>query len=147
RASTGCRVTPTSSSRSNPPHHFSLKGNNVTEKKIVLRKPAVVRVASIPDAEVAKRYIGRTIDGLMDFEIFTYAFENALNVLIEGPTGPGKTMASRAFAASNGMCFYAIPSNVGVEPSQLFGKYIPNEDALDESDPKFIWQDGPVTDI
>lgn len=102
-----------------------------------------VQLAEIPDANYVDRYIGRAFEGITDFELFGYAMEHGQNVLLEGPTGPGKTMSVKAFAAKHKLRFYSVPSNVGVEPSQMFGKYIP-----DESVPgSFIWQDGGVTDV
>lgn len=115
-----------------------------------LRKLTVtttLRMSSVPDKAVHDEYISRKIDGMSEFDIFDYARKTTANILIEGPTGPGKTMAARAYAAREGLHFYAVPCNVGVEPSQLFGKYIPNEDKADDNDPSFVWVDGPVTDI
>jgi hypothetical protein len=37
--------------------------------------------------------------------------------------------------------FYSVSSNVGAEPSQLFGKYVPDGDG------SFVWQDGGVTQL
>lgn len=107
------------------------------------RKQAVntKRLASVPPKEVAESYVHRMVSGQHDFDVFQFARESKLNMLIEGPTGPGKTMACRAFAAENDMAFYSIPSNVGVEPSQLFGKFVPNGSG------GFVWVDGPVTDL
>lgn len=99
------------------------------------------QLASVPDKKIVDEYVSRTIDGVEDYEIFEYAHENNMNVLIEGPTGPGKTTAVMAYAAKNDHAFYAVPSNVGVEPSQLFGKFIPDGEG------GFVWQDGPVTDL
>lgn len=99
------------------------------------------QLASIPDKKIVEEYVSRTIEGKEDFEIFNFAHESNINVLIEGPTGPGKTTAVMAYAAKNDHAFYAVPSNVGVEPSQLFGKFIPDGEG------GFVWQDGPVTDL
>lgn len=103
----------------------------------------VARLASIPEKSVADKYISRQIGGQDDFALFDYAFKNDFNVLLEGDTGAGKTMAARAYAASRGKHFYSTPNNVGVEPSQLFGKLIPDETGLTLG----VWQDGPVTDL
>jgi hypothetical protein len=55
-------------------------------------------------------------------------------------------MASRTFAALKGLYFYSIPTNVGIEPSQMFGKYIP--DGVDDAGkPILRWQDGGLTFI
>ena len=126
----------------------------MTEAKTLRPRPRTpvvatqpTRIATVPDADVAARYIGRSFDGVREFTIFDYARTHHVNVLIEGPTGPGKTMASRAYAATNGLAFFAVSSNVGASPDQLFGKYVPNEDARTDNDSKFVWVDGPVTDL
>jgi nitric oxide reductase NorQ protein len=105
-------------------------------------KAKTERLASVPDISYFKNYISRqVVPGLSEFDIFDNALEKNHNVLIEGPTGPGKTSAALAYAAKRNMHFYAVASNIGVEPSQLFGKLIPNDDG------NFAWVDGPVTDI
>lgn len=102
-----------------------------------------VMMAEVPDKSYFNRYIGRTIEGYSEFDLYGYAYESGQNVLLEGPTGPGKTMSVKAYAAKEDLLFYSIPSNVGVEPSQIFGKYIP-----DEGQPGvFVWQDGGATAI
>lgn len=76
-----------------------------------------------------------------DFQVFDYAHAHHYNVLVEGPTGLGKTSAVIAWAGRNGKPFYAVSSNVAIDPSQLFGKFVP--DGIGG----FRWQDGPVTDL
>jgi MoxR-like ATPase len=100
------------------------------------------RIASVPAIKFHEDYIQRKIIGdISEFDIFDMALANKENILIEGPTGPGKTMSVRAWAAFHKKPFYAISSNIGMEPSQLFGKFIPDGKG------SFVWQDGPVTDI
>lgn len=99
------------------------------------------QLAKVPDKSIAESYVHRKFQSLSDFDVFKLAHKEKMNVLIEGPTGPGKTTAAMAYAAENDHAFYAVPSNVGVEPSQLFGKFIPDGSG------GFIWQDGPVTDL
>ena len=100
-----------------------------------------VAMSSVPDMSVYNSYVGREFNGRREFDIFDAAAEQNWNILIEGPTGPGKTMAARAYSAKRGKRFYSIASNVGIEPSQLFGKYIPDGEG------GFAWIDGPVTDL
>lgn len=107
-----------------------------TIKKSEVSKPGM---AMVPPQSFLKDYISRDIAGQSEFDIFQTARDYAWNVLIEGPTGPGKTSAVMAFAAKEDRPFYAIPSNIGIEPSQLFGKYIPDGQG------GFEWVDGPVT--
>lgn len=99
-------------------------------------------IASIPPKEYFEDYISREIAGeLSEFDIFDAARSNKDNVLIEGPTGLGKTSAVLAYAAREQRRFCSVPSNIGIEPSQLFGKYVPNPEG------GFEWVDGPVTDV
>jgi hypothetical protein len=102
---------------------------------------SIATIATVPEMDYYDSYISRKFSGTSEFDIFDYSMWNLRNVLIEGPTGPGKTSAALAYAALRELPFYAIPSNVGIEPSQLFGKYIPHEGG------GFIWVDGPVTSI
>ena len=101
------------------------------------------RVASIPNKSIADKYVGREIGGVSDFDLFDIAMDNGWNILIEGDTGAGKTMAAQAYAAHRGAYFYSTPNNVGIDPSQLFGKFIPDESGKSVG----VWQDGPVSDL
>lgn len=100
-------------------------------------------LGSVPDESVSRTYISRTlVGGHSDYDIFDYAMQRQLNVLLEGPSGSGKTTAVMAYAALRQYPFYSVSSSVGLEPSQLFGKYVP-----DEHDVGFVWIDGPVTQL
>lgn len=110
--------------------------------KKVLKPVETGRIAEVPPQDVATGYIHRDVHGVHDFDLFDYAFKTGTNVLLFGETGPGKTRAIRAWAAHNGKPFYRVPSSAGIEPSHLFGKYIP-----DEENGGFSWFDGPATDI
>lgn len=98
--------------------------------------------AYVPDVSVAKSYVGRKLNEIWDFEIVEYALESHQNILIGGPTGSGKTMMGRAFAAKNKLLYYRLPCDVSIDPSALFGKMQPTEVAG-----KYVWQDGPVTQL
>lgn len=100
------------------------------------------RIARVP--EPSTTYVSRTraLGGhRSDFQVFDYAHAHRCNVLIEGPTGLGKTSAVIAWAGLHRKPFYAVSSNIAIDPSQLFGKFVP--DGLGG----FRWQDGPVTDL
>lgn len=100
------------------------------------------RDSLVPDISIAERYQGRKFGNFTEFDIYQRAMDSAVNILIEGPTGPGKTMSVMAFAAKNGLRFVDIPCNAGIDATQLFGKYIP-----DEENGGFKWVDGDVTRI
>lgn len=102
----------------------------------------VMRV-SVPDPDIAKTYVPRVIAGKTEEEIFDVAMDQGINVLLEGPTGSGKTRAVISYAAKRQLPFYNVPSNDGIEPSQIFGKYVP-----DESNPgALVWEDGPAVTV
>lgn len=100
-----------------------------------------VALASVPPIEAAKKYVHRTIHGLEDFEIFDRARSEKLDVLIYGPTGPGKTTSVIAWSAERRLRLAQVSGNAALEPSHLFGKYIPDGVG------GFVWVDGPVTDV
>jgi hypothetical protein len=108
------------------------------QQTVVQDSDHIPPLALVPEAP---HYINRKVGGVSDFGVFDYAFNTGQNVLLEGPTGPGKTTAVIAWAALREKPFYAIPSNVGVEPSQLYGKFAPDGKG------GFVWVDGPVTYI
>jgi AAA domain (dynein-related subfamily) len=102
---------------------------------------AYENMISIPDPKWAKEYINRYFnDGKSDFEIYDYALENDINVLIEGGAGSGKTMSVIAYASARNYRYFNVSSNAGIDPSQLFGRWIPREDGHG-----YRWQDGAVT--
>lgn len=103
----------------------------------------VFGVAQVPPKSKLDGYINRKVWGQSDFDVFDAAFTTAMNILIEGPTGSGKTMSVEAWAAARGLNFASVSSNAGAEPSQLMGKYNPDE----TGEATFFWQDGLVTYI
>lgn len=127
--------------KTTPARSTSTRGKSLASKRPSGVKPAHMD-ATVPPKEFLDSYISRKVSGkLSEFDIFQYARESKQNVLIEGPTGPGKTSAVMAYAAKAKRPFYAVPSNIGIEPSQLFGKFIPDGEG------GFKWVDGPVTKI
>lgn len=99
-------------------------------------------IASVPERRYLDEYVNRKVSGKTDFEIYDFALENKLNVLIEGDTGTGKTSSVLAYAAHKDMLFYSLSSSRASDPTQLFGKYI-----IDDATGSFVWQDGPVTHL
>lgn len=125
---------------------------NATTKKVVRRKPKAAPEAEstsqvldvndvsalIPASGSMDFYIGRTIHGHSDFDVFRAARKAQANVLIEGPTGPGKTTAVRAYCAQDGLPFYAVTSYAGKTLEQLVGGWKPDGNG------GFVWRYGPV---
>lgn len=104
-------------------------------------KPSVI---GIPEQRFLTEYIQRQlVPGITEFDAFDLGLKMRGNILIEGPTGPGKTSAVLAYAAKKGAYFYSVSSNVAIDPTQMFGKMIPS------TRPGVLahWQDGGVTEL
>ena len=100
-----------------------------------------VSLATVPPIHLAERYIHRKVYGVHDFTTFDKARANHINVLIYGPTGPGKTTAVEAWAAERGLRMATVSGNASMESRQLFGGFIPDGNG------SYGWIDGPVTDV
>jgi Holliday junction resolvasome RuvABC ATP-dependent DNA helicase subunit len=100
-----------------------------------------VSLATVPPIKLAERYIHRKVYGVEDFKTFDKARDKHINVLIYGPTGPGKTTAVEAWAAERGLRMATVSGNASMESRQLFGGFIP--DGMGG----YGWIDGPVTDV
>jgi nitric oxide reductase NorQ protein len=111
-------------------------------ENIKAESTAAFVLASVPESTWADTYINRVItDGLTEFNIYDVALLKHENILITGPAGSGKTMSVLAYAAARGLRYYNVSSHNGVEPTQLFGRWVPTASG------SFRWQDGPVTDL
>jgi len=113
-----------------------------SDNVVAFPKRSSIEVAKVPDQKWAKTYINRKIEGgILDFDLFDVAMSNHENILIRGHAGSGKTMSVLAYASARGYRYYNVSSNVGLEPSHLFGSWIPTESGT------FTWQDGAVTSV
>lgn len=93
----------------------------------------------------ADDYISRELDGVRDLDVLDTAKSLGHNVLIYGPTGPGKTSLAMAYAASHNLPFGAIPCHGAVEDKQFFGGLTPKP--VEGGGTAWEWQDGIVTTI
>lgn len=75
----------------------------------------------IPDRREFDDYVSRKFGDIADLDIIHMAAGVRHNVLIFGPTGPGKTSAVLAYAARENLPFYSIPCNGAIEPRDFFG--------------------------
>lgn len=79
----------------------------------------------IPDEEIAELYVGRNMHGgHEDIELLDWARFVGDNVLIKGPTGPGKTMLCRAYCALRRIPFVNINPGTAIDPMMLTGKEV-----------------------
>lgn len=79
----------------------------------------------IPAEDVYHMYVGRNLHGNHeDIELLDWARLVEDNVLIKGPTGPGKTMLCRAYCAKRQIPFININPGTAIEPSMLTGKEV-----------------------
>jgi hypothetical protein len=99
-----------------------------------------LNMITIPDPKWAKEYINRKFNGVTDHEIYDYALTNSINVLVEGEAGSGKTFSVQSYASARKKRYFNVSNNNGIDPSQLFGRWIPNPQGQG-----YVWQDGAVT--
>lgn len=93
----------------------------------------------VPDKLVYDSYVGRKMHGgHKDIELLDWARWAGENVLIKGPTGPGKTLLCRAYCALRGIPFVNINPGTAIEPSMLTGKEVLRNGST-------IWADGILT--
>lgn len=122
---------------------FEIELDNTQDGPMVAANGAMIKasLASVPRIELAKRYVHRDIWSRQDFEIFDYARSKNINILIYGPTGPGKTTSVEAWAAERSLRMATVSGNASMEPSQMTGKFV------SDGNGSFAWIDGPVTDV
>lgn len=105
-------------------------------------------LAEVPERRYLDGYVQRNVSGkgknaTTEFDAFDKAFAKGHNVLIEGPTGPGKTTSVMAWAAKRGLRFGTVSSSTGTDMSQLIGRFKPDETGQAIA----TWVDGVVTDL
>jgi hypothetical protein len=99
-----------------------------------------LNMITVPDPKWAKEYVNRKIAGRTDWDIYDQALADGDNILIEGGAGSGKTISVQSYASARGYRYFNVSNNNGIDPSQLFGRWIPRSDGHG-----YVWQDGAVT--
>lgn len=79
--------------------------------------------ARIPDISLSKKYVSRNIGGYRDLDLLKYAQDYQQNVLLDGPTGPGKSAMCYAYAALTRQPIVVISCNGGIDPNTFWGTY------------------------
>lgn len=84
----------------------------------------------IPDKDKygAENYISRYFAEVKDLDVLATAHSLRHNVLISGPTGPGKTSCVFAYAANKGLPVVTVACNGAAEPSHFVGSWQPQPD-------------------
>lgn len=96
----------------------------------------------VPSLESTSHYVPRTLaGGVTEDQMYDFALENKMNILLEGDAGTGKTTSVMNWCAKRHMNFFAIPSNSALDFTQLIGGLFPDADG------KLKWVDGAVTQI
>jgi MoxR-like ATPase len=87
-------------------------------------------------------YVGRKVNGVWDATVADVAYEENRNIIIEGPTGAGKTLFGEAWASKNRLPYYSLPCDISVDTTAITGKLQPTEVAG-----MAAWVDGPLGEI
>jgi MoxR-like ATPase len=113
----------------------------VSEPVITASEPSMaLNMITVPDPKWAKEYVNRKVAGRLDWDIYDQALADGDNILIEGEAGSGKTISVQSYASARGLRYFNVSNNNGIDPSQLFGRWIPKADGQG-----YMWQDGAVT--
>lgn len=99
-------------------------------------------VHRIPADMFREEYVARKIEGVWDTDLLTYAQEANINVLLSGPTGPGKTSLVLAYAAAKQQPLITVQCNGAVDPNTFWGGL-----AFDEDGNLKGWQDSEITEV
>ena len=119
----------------------SYTNSTVSEPVVTIAEPSMaLNMITVPDPKWAKEYVNRKIAGRTDFDIFDQALADGDNILIEGGAGSGKTISVQSYASARRLRYFNVSNNNGIDPSQLFGRWIPKSDGQG-----YMWQDGAVT--
>lgn len=79
--------------------------------------------AMVPPAELADAYVNRKIFGKPDFEVFDWARNKKVNLLVKGPTQAAKTLALRAYAAARRIPAVTVDVGAAMDPALTLGTY------------------------
>lgn len=96
----------------------------------------------VPDKTYADEYISRKIEGVRDIDLLRYAREARNNVMLFGPTGPGKTSLVLAYAATDNLPLATVQCHGAVDPNTFWGGLVIDA----ETGALRGWQDSEVTE-
>ena len=113
----------------------------MNQKKMTEAASSVVTPVSVDDTGLVPdmfKYRPRRIDRSTDVVIFEEAMARTENVLLEGPTGSGKTALIRFYCAKHKMPYVRVSLNGGATSEDLVGHYT-------LKDNETVWVDGLLT--
>lgn len=99
----------------------------------------------IPEQRFSEEYFSRKIEGVWDIDLLRYAKAAGNNILLFGPTGPGKTSLILAYGAVDKVPVVTVQCNGAIDPNTFWGGWQP-----DPSDPegrRLIWVDSEITEV
>jgi nitric oxide reductase NorQ protein len=96
----------------------------------------------IPEIAFADEYISRKVGGIKDLDLLKYAKNARKNLLLFGPTGPGKTSLILAYGAKNKIPVVTVQCNGAVDPNTFWGGI-----SFDEDGNIAGWQDSEITQV
>jgi MoxR-like ATPase len=79
--------------------------------------------ALVPRDTDPAQYAQRDLGGITDVEMMRTAMSKRINVLLEGPTGTGKSLLGEVVAAYEGLPFLSLPINGGIDPAIIWGNW------------------------
>jgi MoxR-like ATPase len=102
-------------------------GSNSTEEiqAVMAETTAHPLAHMVPSASYRSRYISRQIDGVNDIALLRKACIDGDDVLIEGPTGPGKTALVQAYAATYNKPLVLVSGQAQTDVRSFIGGWNP----------------------
>lgn len=99
----------------------------------------------IPDTRFSEEYYSRKIEGVWDIDLLRYAKLAGNNILVFGPTGPGKTSLVLAYGAVDKIPVVTVQCNGAIDPNTFWGGWQP--DPEDPEGRRLIWVDSEITEV
>ncbi len=116
-----------------------------TQKKPAAKRSSTTRAKHplahlIPNPSKYDEYESRSINDHADLDLFHYAANSNFNVLLFGPTGPGKTSSVFAYGAREKKPVVTVACNGGVDPATFWGQPI-------RSNNRIVFQESTVVQV